>query len=59
MKAIVCTKYRPAEVLQFKEVNKPTPKNNKVTVKEVKLFKKGDHVFAFAGLSFGVFKLIL
>jgi len=108
MKAIICTKYGPPDVLQLKEVEKPAPKHNEVLIKvhaaavtvsdcivrsgkvnillwipmrifvgfrrprrsilglelageieaigkDVKRFKKGDQVFAFAGKSFGAF----
>jgi NADPH:quinone reductase-like Zn-dependent oxidoreductase len=108
MKAIVCTKYGPPEVLQLAQVEKPVPKDNEVLIrvyatsvtvsdclvrsgkvnillwipmrifvgfrrprhpvlglelageieatgKDVKRFKKGDQVFAFAGKRFGAY----
>ncbi|MEN8138295.1 MAG: NAD(P)-dependent alcohol dehydrogenase [Bacteroidota bacterium] len=114
MRAIVCTKYGPPEVLQLKEIEKPVPKDNEVLIKvrattvhigdtkirsfkpglgpvrdlffkpimrimvgfigprkkilgmelageieevgkEVKLFKKGDPIFASTDMSFGAY----
>lgn len=106
MKAVICTKYGPPEVLQIKEIEKPVPCDNEVLIKihattchvgdvrirsfkvpfwqilpsrlylgitkpkrqilgmeiageietngkDVKLFNKGDQVFAFTGFNFG------
>jgi NADPH:quinone reductase-like Zn-dependent oxidoreductase len=98
MKAIVYTEFGPPEVLQLKEVEKPTPRDNQVLIrihaatvaaedpglrrspglnglrrprhpilgyylageiesagKDVKLFKEGDQVFGWTGMSLGAY----